>query len=86
MQYLQPIAARLRAQGLLVSTEVRFGQPVETILTTAREHGVDLIAMTIPWRAGEGWPEDRHITEAVIKQAAIPVLVERTCVHLSRKR
>jgi nucleotide-binding universal stress UspA family protein len=86
MQYLQPLATRLRQQGLLVSMQVRFGRPVETILTTAREQRADLIAMTIPWRAGKGWPEDRHITEEVIKQAPIPVLVERACPHLYRRR
>jgi nucleotide-binding universal stress UspA family protein len=86
MQYLRRLATRLRKQGLLVSMQVRFGQPVETILTIAREQKADLIAMTIPWRAGNCWPEDRHITEEVIKQAPIPVLVERSCLHLHRRR
>ena len=86
LQYLRPIATRLRGEGLLVSMDVRFGQPVETILASAQEIGADLIAMTIPWRPGNGWPEDRHITEEVIKRAPIPVLVERSYLHLVRRR
>ena len=85
-RYLCRIATRLRQEGLLVSMEVRVGQPVETILAAAQEIDADLIAMTIPWRSGDGWPEDRQITEEVIKQAPIPVLVERTCHQVVRVR
>jgi nucleotide-binding universal stress UspA family protein len=50
---------------------------VETILAVARDVGADLIAMTIPWLAGDGGSAFGDVTEQVIKKASQPVLVER---------
>jgi nucleotide-binding universal stress UspA family protein len=79
IHYLRKVAAQLRKEGLLVSLEVRFGDPVETILAAARDVRADLIAMTVPWLAGDGSRSFRNIPEQVIKKAPLPVLVERLC-------
>jgi nucleotide-binding universal stress UspA family protein len=76
-QYLHEVAILLQREGIEVRTLVRCGEPVETILTVAQEVGADLIAMTMPWRTGDALSDARNITEQVIRQAPLPVLVER---------
>jgi nucleotide-binding universal stress UspA family protein len=76
-QYLHEVAILLQQEGIDVRTLVRCGEPVETILTVAREVGADLIAMTMPWRTGDALSDAKNITEQVIRQAPLPVLVER---------
>jgi nucleotide-binding universal stress UspA family protein len=76
-QYLHEVAMFLQQQGIDVHTLVRCGEPVETILTVAREVGADLIAMTMPWRTGDALLDAKNITEQVIRKAPLPVLVER---------
>ncbi len=44
--YLDGVAARLRAAGLTVATELALGNPPTEILKTAGLHSCDLIAMT----------------------------------------
>jgi nucleotide-binding universal stress UspA family protein len=76
-RYLHEVAILLQQEGIEVRTLVRCGEPVETILTVAREVGADLLAMTMPWRTGDTLSDARNITEQVIRQAPLPVLVER---------
>ena len=44
--YLDSVAARLRAGGLTVTTELALGNPPTEILKTAQTHACSLIAMT----------------------------------------
>src|SRR5215813_7910685 len=54
MGYLDRVAMRLQERGLSVTTEVRFGDPVEVILATAQASATDLIIMPVPWCRGDG--------------------------------
>ena len=60
--YLHEVSRQLQAEGSHVTTEVRCGEPVETILTTADAIGADLIAMTIPWLTHARWHQTIHAT------------------------
>src|SRR5436309_16127394 len=44
--YLDEIAARLRAENLVVKTRLAKGDPPREIMRFAREEGCDLVAMT----------------------------------------
>jgi len=77
-EYLNAIAAELRAKGLRVDTQVRIGDnAVEEILTGARDVGADLIAMTTHGRGGLGRLLFGSVAEAVLRQADIPVFLMR---------
>ena len=45
-RYLEETAAKLRAQGLAVTTHLALGDPPREILKVAEQEGCDLIAMT----------------------------------------
>jgi nucleotide-binding universal stress UspA family protein len=85
-QYLHEVAILLQQEGIEVRTLVRCGEPVETILTVAREVGADLIAMTMPWRTGDALSDAKNVTEQVIRQAPLPVLVERPHVGMMKPK
>jgi nucleotide-binding universal stress UspA family protein len=65
-EYLAPVAADLRRQGVRVTTDARYGEPMAEIVVSARETRADLIAMTTHGRSGFGRPlfgsvaESRH--------------------------
>lgn len=75
--YLARVATQLQEHGLSVTTEVRFGDPVETILATAQTSATDLIVMPVPWCRGDGRVMTAEVTTQVIRQAPVPVLVVR---------
>lgn len=74
---LRRIAAPLEAEGLIVPTEVRFGDAADTILATAREKGADLIAVTIRRPNGVRRLWARSVAEDVLRRSPVPVLVSR---------
>jgi len=76
-EYLAPIAADLRRQGVTVTPEVRHGEPVAEIVAAAREREADLIAMTTHGRSGVGRLLFGSVAEAVLRQAHLPVLMMR---------
>jgi nucleotide-binding universal stress UspA family protein len=76
-EYLAPVAADLRRQGVRVTTDARYGEPVAEIVASAREAGADLIAMTTHGRSGFGRLLFGSVAEAVLRQAEIPVLMMR---------
>jgi nucleotide-binding universal stress UspA family protein len=76
-EYLAPIAAALRAQGVGTAWQVRRGRPAEEILTAARESGADLIAMATHGRTGLGRLLFGSVAEAVLRQAPVPVFMIR---------
>ncbi len=71
--YLTPIATRLRAGGVRVSTEVRRGEPVAEILAGAKETRAGLIIMTTHGRTGFGRLLFGSVAEGVLRQADVPV-------------
>jgi nucleotide-binding universal stress UspA family protein len=76
-EYLAPIAAALRAQGVETSWQVRRGRAAEEILTAARECDVDLIAMATHGRSGLGRMLFGSVAEAVLRHATVPVFMIR---------
>lgn len=76
-EYLAPIAAELRKQGVDVSFQVRRGRPAEEILAAAREGHVDLIAMATHGRTGLGRLLFGSVAEAVLRHAPVPVFMIR---------
>jgi nucleotide-binding universal stress UspA family protein len=68
-------ADRLRAQGLPVSTEVGRGEPVASIIETARRTGVDLIVMGTHGKAGTSAFWAGSIAPKVCGRARLPLLL-----------
>lgn len=76
-EYLAPIAAALRAQGVDTSWAVRRGRPADEILAAARESSADLIAMATHGRTGLGRLIFGSVAEAVLRHAPVPVFMIR---------
>lgn len=84
--YLDRVAMQLQERGFSVSTAVRFGDPVETILATARTSATDLIVMPVPWCRGDGHLMTAEVTTQVIRKSPVPVLVVRLEARHNPKR
>jgi universal stress protein A len=76
-EYMAPIAAELRAKGVDVAWQVRYGRPADEILAGARESGADMIAMATHGRTGLGRLLFGSVAEAVLRQAPVPVFMIR---------
>ena len=76
-EYLAQVAADLRRQGVRVTTDARHGDPVTEIVAAARRSGAGLIAMTTHGRRGLTRLVFGSVAEAVLRRAAIPVLMMR---------
>jgi len=76
-EYLAPLAARLRTQGVDATCQVRVGRPAEQILGAARESHVDLIAMATHGRTGLGRLLFGSVAEEVLRRASVPVFMIR---------
>ncbi len=75
--YLLQAEERLREQGLLVESHVRFGHPAEEILDHSQHWNCDLIVMTTHGRSGISRLLMGSVAEKVIRSSAAPVLVVR---------
>jgi nucleotide-binding universal stress UspA family protein len=69
--------AESQLAGVPVETVVRFGDPVEEILHEAEGFEADLIAMTTPRRSRLGSALTPAVSERVLREATVPVLVVR---------
>jgi nucleotide-binding universal stress UspA family protein len=76
-EYLAPISAALRSQGVDTAWSIRRGRPAEEILAAARESGADLIAMATHGRTGLGRLLFGSVAEAVLRHASVPVFMIR---------
>ena len=76
-EYLAPLAADLRGSGVRATTDARHGEPVREIVAAAREHGIDMIAMTTHGRSGVRRLLFGSVAEAVLREAEVPVLMMR---------
>jgi manganese transport protein len=76
--YLEGIATRLRASGLVVATELALGNPPTEILKTAQSRACELIAMTSHGHKIIGDFFLGSTIEKVRHNTAIPILVVRS--------
>ncbi len=76
-EYLAPISAALRSQGVDTAWAIHRGRPAEEILAAARESGADLIAMATHGRTGVGRLLFGSVAEAVLRHAPVPVFMMR---------
>jgi nucleotide-binding universal stress UspA family protein len=74
---LSKIADRLIERGLSAATGVAYGEPAESIVTSARECGADLIVMSTHGRSGVPHLVLGSVAERVIRSAHCPVLAVR---------
>ena len=77
-EYLAPISAALRSQGVNTAWAIRRGRPADEILAAAQESGADLIAMATHGRTGVGRLLFGSVAEAVLRQATVPVFMIRS--------
>ncbi|HLA82919.1 MAG TPA: universal stress protein [Thermoleophilia bacterium] len=76
-RYLDEVGSRISSRGVEAATRIATDEPAEGISSSARDISADLIVM-----ATHGHGEVRHlflgsVTEDVIRQSEIPVLVIR---------
>lgn len=76
-EYLAPISAALRSQGVDTSWAIRRGRPATEILAAALEGDADLIAMATHGRTGLGRLLFGSVAEAVLRHAKVPVFMIR---------
>jgi len=77
-QYLDRVSSDLRATGLHVRTQVVYdGAVYSTILETAKEMKVDLIAMSTHGRSGLARLVMGSVADDVVHHAELPVLLVR---------
>lgn len=76
-EYLAPISAGLRSQGVDTSWSIRRGRPAHEILAAAKESGADIIAMATHGRTGVGRLLFGSVAEAVLRHASVPVFLIR---------
>lgn len=74
---VQPLTARLAAEGVEGEVLIRRGDPAGEIVDAAEEVGADLLAMTTHGRSGPSRWALGSVTEKVIRAAQVPLLVVR---------
>ena len=76
-EHLGDLAARLEKDGVVVTTQVAIGRPVDEILRVAADEKADLIAMGTHGRTGLRHLVTGSVTERVVRTSPIPVLTVR---------
>jgi len=76
-EHVEDLAARLRKDGVEVTTAMAVGEVVEEILAAADREKVDLIVMGTHGRTGLAHVVVGSVTEKVVRQAGVPVLTLR---------
>ena len=76
-EYVDGLAGKLRDKGLTVTREVSIGYAPESILQSAADHRVDLIAMSSHGRTGFGRLVLGSVADEVIRRSPQPCLVIR---------
>ncbi|HUE75908.1 MAG TPA: universal stress protein [Chloroflexota bacterium] len=75
--YLESIAANLRAEGHAVSTRTAIGRPVARIAAIAMEDDVSAIALATHGRSGLSRLLMGSVATGVLQRASVPVLLVR---------
>jgi nucleotide-binding universal stress UspA family protein len=78
-EHLEGLSQIFKGRGIPTECVTRKGSPVNGILETARQRGVDLIAMSTHAGAQRFGAVVGSVTQSVLQQAGIPVLMTRTC-------
>ena len=73
--YLEGVAARLRADGLAVSGAVINGGIVPTLQDYAERHGIGLVVMTTHGRGGIRRAVLGSVTDQLVRSVPLPVLI-----------
>ena len=73
--YHKRLRDRLEWEGVRAEYRIRLGDPATEILEVARERGADLIAMTSHGRSGLRRILMGSVTEEVLRESEIPLLV-----------
>jgi nucleotide-binding universal stress UspA family protein len=76
-EYLERVAAPLRARGQRVTLQTEVGQPSVTIVETARERDVDLVVMATHGRGGLARVVPRSVATGTLQRAQTPLLLVR---------
>jgi len=78
-EYLEEVASRLAREGVTatINKEVAQGTPEEQIVDFARDHGIDLIAMSTHGRSGISRWVYGSVADKVLRAAGVPVLLVR---------
>jgi nucleotide-binding universal stress UspA family protein len=79
--YLQEVAASLRAAGVVVHTTVRLGEPAAALLDLVAECGADLVVMATHGRSGLGRAVLGSVADQVVRSSPIPVLLLHPSQH-----
>ena len=74
---LKQIADELASGGVRVESVVRRGEVVDEILLQCREQAADLIVMRTHWRVGLGRAVLGSVTQRVLAESGVPVLLLR---------
>jgi nucleotide-binding universal stress UspA family protein len=77
-EYLNGIVERYRSTAGHIQTAVRMGRSAETIIDYAERHGIDLVAMTTHGRTGLRRWIYGSVTQKVLDQLPVSVLVSRS--------
>ena len=73
--YLSEMAERLKAEGIAVENDMAYGLPADEILNYAEQKQVDLIVMSTHGRSGISRWFSGSVSEKVVGQSPIPVLI-----------
>jgi len=73
-----PQVRALEKVGFTVSTNVRFGHPIDEIEKCIEAEAIDLVAMTTHGRTGLSRVMYGSVAEHVLRHATVPVLLYRT--------
>ena len=84
--YLEQMSARLRRDGRDVTPLVLLGDPATVITNVAREHAVELIAMTTHGRTGLSRLMFGSVAEHVLRHAPVPVFLVRVADEAEVRR
>jgi nucleotide-binding universal stress UspA family protein len=83
--WLEKAAREARSLGIETVSVVEPGEASSAILENARRHGCDLIAMTTHGRSGIGRLAVGSVTEKVLRNATLPLLVVRATREEQKK-
>ena len=75
--YLEDIKTKLNAKGIPAYSEVMIGNPVDTIIDYAKEHNVDLIAISTHGRSGVSRWLFGSVADRVAHRSEKPILLVR---------
>jgi nucleotide-binding universal stress UspA family protein len=73
--YLQEVAAPMRAAGVVVHTTIRLGEPAAAILELVAECEADLVVMATHGRSGLGRAVLGSVADQVLRSGPVPVLL-----------